>query len=212
MDKWKIIVIVALLAGLGGYGFYQQNASRNPPPPDPQVQKNTPPANPKLIAMKGKVPPAWDIPANLWVNTKAPIPLESLKGSPVLLEFWRIGCPHCEHAAPFLNDIYKKYTPQGLKMVTIHTPGAPVPDNPENNWTTVRKTIKDWKIIYPVAYDEGGKLFQQVYGGERYPAIMLLDREGKVRYVGTSPESPEQKQELLGNIEKLLAGKPIQNS
>ena len=206
MDKWKIVIIVALLAGLGGYGFYQQNASQAPPPDQP-VAKDEKPANPKLIAMKGKTPPAWDIPANLWVNTKAPMPLESLKGSPVLMEFWRIGCSHCEQAAPFMNEIYKRYGAKGLKMVTIHTPGAPTPDNPENNWTTVRQTIKDWKITYPVAYDEGGKLFQNVYGGERYPAVLLLDRAGKVQYVGTAPESPEQKQELIAGIEELLKSK-----
>ena len=88
MDKWKIIIIVALLAGLGGYGFYQQNASQAPPPPDPSTAPKEPPANEKINKMKGQVPPAWDIPANLWVNTKAPISLSSLKGSVVLLEFW----------------------------------------------------------------------------------------------------------------------------
>ncbi len=208
MDKWKIIIIVALLAGLGGYGFYQQSASQAPPPPDPSTAPKEPPANEKINKMKGQVPPAWDIPANLWVNTKAPISLSSLKGSVVLLEFWRIGCPHCERAAPFLNQLYKQYQTKGLKMVTIHTPGAPTPDNPENNWTTVRQTIKEWGITYPVAYDEGGKLFQKVYGGNRYPTAILLDRESKIRFVETGMDSPEQKQQLVANIDKLLAAKP----
>lgn len=208
MDKWKIIIIVVLLAALGGYGFYQQNASQAPPPPDPNTAKKEPPGNMKLTAMKGKTPPAWDIPANLWVNTKAPLPLASLKGSVVLLEFWRTGCPHCEHAAPFLTLLYKKYQPKGLKMVAIQTPGSPSPENPENNWTTVRQTVKAWGITYPVAFDEGGKLFQKVYGGDRYPVAMLLDREGKVQHVETGMDSEEQKQELVANIEKMLAAKP----
>jgi thiol-disulfide isomerase/thioredoxin len=208
MDKWKIIIIVLLLAGLGGYGFYQQNASQAPPPPDPSVAEKEPPPNEKINKMKGQVPPAWDIPANLWVNTKAPIPLSSVKGSVTLLEFWRIGCPHCERAAPFLNQLYKQYQPKGLKMVTIHTPGSPAPENPENNWTNVRQTIKDWGITYPVAYDEGGKLFQKVYGGDRYPTAILLDREGKIQFVETGMDSPEQKRELVANIDKLLAAKP----
>jgi thiol-disulfide isomerase/thioredoxin len=208
MDKWKVIIIVLLLAGLGGYGFYQQNASQAPPPPDPNVAKNEPLPNEKIIKRKGQAPPAWDIPANLWVNTKAPIPLSSLKGSVALLEFWRIGCPHCERAAPFLNQLYNQYKTKGLKMVTIHTPGSPAPENPENNWTTVRQTIKDWGITYPVAYDEGGKLFQKVYGGDRYPTAILLDREGKIQFVETGMDSPEQKQQLVSNIDKLLAAKP----
>lgn len=208
MDKWKIVVIVALLAGLSGYGFYQQNASQPPPQPDPETQKNEPIPNAKVIAMKGSVPPAWDIPANLWVNTPAPKPLSSLKGSVVLVEFWRIGCNHCEEAAPFLDQLYKQYKPKGLKMVAIHTPGAPTPDNPENNWDTVKQTIKDWKISYPVAYDQDGKLFKEVYGGERYPTAMLLDREGKVQFVETGMNKPEQKQALISNIEQLLADKP----
>lgn len=211
MDKWKVVVIVLLLAGLGGYGFYQQNANQAPPPPDPNAQAKEPPPNQKLVQMKGHTPPAWDIPANLWVNTKAPLPLSSLKGSPVLLEFWRIGCPHCEQAAPFLNELYKQYKSKGLKMVTIHTPGSPAPENPENNWTTVRETIKKWGITYPVAYDTGGQLFQKVYGGDHYPATILLGREGKVRFVGTGLDRPDQKQELISHIEKLLAAKPGQS-
>jgi hypothetical protein len=72
----------------------------------------------------------------------------------------------------------------------------------------VRQTIKDWGIIYPVAYDDGGKLFQNVYGGDHYPATMLLDREGKVRFVETGMDRSDQKQLLVSNIEKLLAAKP----
>lgn len=212
MDKWKIGVIVLLLAGLAGYGTYQQNAPQMPQAPDPNTPQPTPkPANPKLLQLKGQAPPAWNIPANLWVNAPGPIAPASLKGNVTLMEFWRIGCHHCQETAPFLTKLYAQYKPRGLKMVTFHSPAngpdnIPNPQNPENNWNGVKQTIKNWGITYPVAYDENGKLFRETYGGDTFPAILLLDRAGKVQFV-LSGHTPEKERELLAAVEKMLKAK-----
>lgn len=214
MDKWKIIVVVLLLAGLSGYGMYQQNASQPPKPEtptDPAAQPTPPPANQKLERLKNQAPPAWNIPADLWTNTKQPISLDSLKGSVALVEFWRIGCSHCEAASPFLDSLYKKHKGAGLKMVAIHSPGAPGPENPENDWATVKQTVQSWGLSYPVAYDEGGMLFKETYGGDTYPVILLLDREGKVRLIhtghGTRPQDVEKRRLFVAELEKMLKEK-----
>ncbi len=203
MDKWKIVVVLLLLGGLGGYGAYQQKATEAPPTPE----QTPPPVNTLKQKYLGQTPPAWNIGADLWVNTPQPITLDSLKGKVAIVEFWRIGCHHCEATVPFLNDLSKKYQSQGLKLVTIHSPGNLTdPENPEGKWNVVKDTIKQWGITYPVAYDEGGELFKKTYGGDTYPTLMLLGRDGKVKYLETG-HTPEKEQALVAAVDKELKAK-----
>lgn len=209
MDKWKIVVIVLLLGALGGYGWQQQNAALTPPTPD-QSTPATPsptPVNIKLQGLMSKTPPAWNIPAPLWINTPAPISLASLKGSVAIVEFWRIGCGHCREAAPFLTKMYAQYKPRGLKMVALHSAGAiDDPQNPENNWNVVKATTKELGITYPVASDEKGRLFKEAYGGTTYPTLLILDRAGKVVFIQTG-DTPEKQKLLIAELEKQLKAK-----
>lgn len=203
MDKWKIVVVLLLLGGLGGYGYFQQNAAEAPT----GAQPTSTPVNVLKDKYLGIEPPAWNIGADFWVNTPHPISLASLKGSVAVVEFWRIGCQHCEATAPFLNQVFKKYQAQKLKMVAIHSPGNTTdPENPEGNWKTVKETIKQWQIAYPVAYDEGGKLFKETYGGDTYPTLMILGRDGKVKYLETG-HTPEKEQALIAALNKELKAK-----
>jgi thiol-disulfide isomerase/thioredoxin len=206
MEKWKVIVIVLLLGALGGYGFYQQNSSTtagsSESQPDPN-QPTPPPANQKLLKLKGQAPPAWNFPQKYWANTPAPISLADLKGHVALIEFWRMGCSHCQEAAPHINRLFKQYSPRGVKFVAIHSPGAPGPDNPENNWNAVQQTIKQWGLQYPIAYDENGKLFKSTYGGDTYPAMLVLNRAGEVVYINNG-YTPEKEVELRRVIDSEL--------
>jgi thiol-disulfide isomerase/thioredoxin len=204
MEKWKIIIIVVLLGGLAGYGFYQQNATENPPPLDPTKPQPTPmPANSRLSKLQGKAAPAWNFDAKHWVNTPAPVTLAQLKGNVVLLEFWRMGCSHCQEAAPFMENLYEKYSKKGLKMVAIHSPGAPGPENPENDWIQVQQKIKEWGLKYPIAFDEGGNFFKQTYGGDTYPAMLIIDRTGKVEHIQNG-HTAEREVELVAALQKAL--------
>jgi thiol-disulfide isomerase/thioredoxin len=205
MEKWKIAVIVMLLAALCGYGFFQQNKPIPPetPPTDPH-QPTPPPPNQKLLKFKGQVPPSWDIAAQYWINTPRPISLADLKGHVTLLEFWRMECSHCQDAAPHINQLFKQYSQRGLKFVAIHSPGAPGPDNPENDWGKVQQRIKEWGLKYPIAYDQNGTLFKNKFGGDTYPAMLILNREGKVIYVNTgfTAEKEMELQAALANALK----------
>jgi thiol-disulfide isomerase/thioredoxin len=200
MEKWKIIVIVLLLGGLLGYGVYQQT-------PRPPVPVNTPTSTPTpsapVVPAGQPLPITWDIPASYWANTPQPIKPQDLKGSVTLIEFWRSGCPHCEEAAPFMEKLYQEYSPLGLKMVTFQSPGrGSGPDSEEGNWQRVQDTIKKWGITYPVAFDQGAQLFTRLHG-ERYPTIIVLNRQGLVEYSDTG-HTPEKARALTVQLEALF--------
>lgn len=41
------------------------------------------------------------------------------EGKPLIIHFWATWCPYCKKLQPGLDRLYKKYQPQGLKLVAI---------------------------------------------------------------------------------------------
>ena len=123
-----------------------------------------------------------------WQNTKTPITLGSMKGKPALIEFFRIKCSHCQDAAPFLEALYKRYQPRGLKMVAIQSPGD-YKDilNEETQWPKVQEFIKAGGLTYPVGMDKDSKYFQQTIKGTYYPTTMIADPSGQDRACADRP-------------------------
>lgn len=196
MDKWKLVAILALIFGLGGYGWYSSNAGSAPPPePTPEATA----APPSLI---GKPLPVWDISGDFWVNSPKPINTADLKGTVTLIEFFRIGCPHCEEAAPFMEKVYEKYKPKGLKMLAIQSPS--VGDPKESDWAAVKSTVKQWGLTYPVGFDEGGKIFREQYKLSTFPTMIVIDKAGVIRYLkaGHTPETAQALTSYLDSVFK----------
>ena len=203
MEKWKIIIIMLLLGGLAGYGYFQANPGALPI--DPPPARPTPTPDPKDLALIGKPAPAWNIPAQYWVNTPKPINLQDLKGKVVLLEFWRSGCHSCQDAAPFMIQLYQQFKPRGLEVVTFQSPGLITEaENPENQWDKVKQVVREWNLPYPVAFDKDGALFKSSYNGRLWPTMVLIDRQGKILHL--QPGHDEAKKKAIhAAIEKALA-------
>lgn len=214
MESWKIGVIAAMLAGLVGFGLYNQSVT--------EVKPNTaelsmlPTGTPKPVHYTGssilsnKLPEWSNI--KQWVNSPAPITLSSLKGKVALIEIFRTGCSHCEEAAPFIEAIYERYKPRGLQIVAIQSPGR-IDDNenPENNWDAVQTWIKQHGLKYPVGFDAKSAWFQgKVPGDKLYPTLLLTNKEGKVEYSQTGYDL-EKAIFLTIAIEKALpSSKPVE--
>lgn len=202
MEKWKVVLISVMLVGLFGYGWYSQNSGAAVAP----VVVPTPAASNQIQV--GQNLPAWEISdPKLWVNTPKPIELDDLKGSYALVEIFRTGCSHCQEAAPFMVSLYNRYSPRGLKMVTIQSPGAIDPtENPEeNDWTKVQAWLKQYKIQYPVAFDKDSAYFQGTLKGSNYPTVMVLDKDGKILETHTGHDAAKGTN-LAIVLENLLPG------
>jgi thiol-disulfide isomerase/thioredoxin len=201
MEKWKGVVIVLIIAAIGIYSFA---ASR---PPAPTATPDKPPASAQdLQKLVGQPAPDFGIPASLWDNTdgKNPVTVASLKGHVTILEFWRATCPHCHDAAPFMESLYKKYGKDGLRMVGIQSPSDnPDPHFAENDWSQVRAVVDQWGITYPIGFDEHAVLFKSKYSGTLYPTILVLDKNGVVRYAETGYDDDKSKR-LEQTVQQML--------
>ena len=217
MEKWKLGVIGLLLLGLVGYGVsQQQKPSENAATPGVAASnatgntaQNAPEEN-KAAGfigqnLGGDKLPAW---SNLgpWQNTKTAISIGSLKGKPALVEFFRINCSHCQEAAPFMEMLYQRYQPRGLKMVAVQTPGNyKDPTNEETQWPKVQDWVKAAGITYPVAMDKNSAYFQGVIKGTFYPTVLVANANGKVVSAHTGHDT-EKAIALAVELEKLLPG------
>lgn len=109
---------------------------------------------------------------------------ESLRGKPVLLNFWYAGCAPCREEAPHLNKLHAKF---GDKVTFW---GANVRDEEGTAAAFERK----FKVEYPSFNDTSGKV---LYGLSKYvpaqavPTTLILDAQGRVaaRVLGTIDES-----------------------
>jgi thiol-disulfide isomerase/thioredoxin len=173
----------------------------------------------RLALMLGKpVPELPDI--ECWKNSPG-VKLADLKGKCVILDFWGYWCGPCVYQMPKLFKLHEKYHDQGLEIVGIHVDlgtdeKEPVDtvDKLDLRLSKIRKDV--WKgedVPYPVAIVTGKETsygtaidagnarspIAALYGVQRYPTLILIDRQGKV--VGRfHPHLPEH----MALLEKVL--------
>jgi hypothetical protein len=77
-----------------------------------------------------------------------------------------------------MKETYDTYTPEGLQVIGVHTPEFEVERNVEN----VRQYVEKNGIRYPVAIDNGMKVWRRYNATNAWPAFLVYDRQGKLVY------------------------------
>src|SRR5882762_9070266 len=128
-----------------------------------------------LIAA-AKAPVAPEFGKGNWINSD-PLTLEKLRGHIVVVEFWTFGCYNCRNTLPSVKEWDKRYRDRGLTIVGVHTPET----ESEYSIDNVRKQVPALGIKYPVVTDNDYQTWQ-AYGVEAWPTIVVLDKQGRVRW------------------------------
>jgi cytochrome c biogenesis protein CcdA/thiol-disulfide isomerase/thioredoxin len=130
-----------------------------------------------------------------WLNSEA-LSKEALKGKVVLIDFWTYSCINCLRTLPYLKAWSKKYGPQGLVIIGVHSPEFAFEKLTEN----VIEAAKDLGLDYPIAVDSEMKIWT-AFKNEYWPAHYFVDAKGQVRYhhfgEGKYEESEKVIQQLL---------------
>lgn len=96
---------------------------------------------------------------------------EALASGPVVLAFFKISCPVCQYAFPFLQRIYKAYGPKNVTFVGI-------------SQDTARDTnafIKEYGITFPVLLDDLASYpVSNAYGLTNVPSIFWIAQDGEI--------------------------------
>jgi thiol-disulfide isomerase/thioredoxin len=104
-------------------------------------------------------------------RSAAEVSLDKYKGRLVLLEFWITHCGFCIAAVPKLNAISQKFQDKGLQVISIN-----MHDPAETIDFFKGKNKPEYLIL------TGGDSIAKSFGVESYPAIVLVDKDGKVVY------------------------------
>lgn len=122
------------------------------------------------------------------------ITLESLRGRPLLITFWATSCSGCIREIPHLIEIYKKYSPQGLKIIAISMPY----DRPD----FVMRMAKQKALPYTVAMDINKQAVKAFGDVQLTPTTFLIDTNGIIvrQKIGEF-----NMQVFTAHIERLLA-------
>jgi len=96
----------------------------------------------------------------------------ALEKGPVLLAFFKIGCPTCQYTFPFIERLYQRFKGPNISIVGISQNGA-------------EKTLnfnKEYGVTFAVLLDEESKgyVVSNAYGLTNVPTILLVDTDGSV--------------------------------
>jgi peroxiredoxin len=122
------------------------------------------------------------------------VPLQSLRGKVVMVNFWATSCTTCVHEMPQMVQTYNKYKDKGMDFVAVAM--SYDPPNYVLNYAQTRN------LPFKVALDTQGDLAKSFGDVKLTPTTYVIDKNGKIikRYVG-EPEFAELHQLL----EKALA-------
>lgn len=106
------------------------------------------------------------------------IPLSSLKGNVVLMEFMQIQCPHCRRVTQTIDKLQAEFGPLGFRPIGIvFDTGITA--------LTVNNFVQAFQLHYPVGYTTSDKVDAYLGRGARdrfeLPQLVVIDRAGVIR-------------------------------
>ncbi len=99
--------------------------------------------------------------------------LQEQRGQVVLVNFWATWCGPCRQEMPHLNRLYDKYRASGFTLLAVN-----IDDDPRTATATAAKL----GLRFPVLLDTD-KAVSKRYDLGSMPATVLIDRDGKVRFL-----------------------------
>lgn len=124
------------------------------------------------------------------------VKLSDYSGKVVYLDFWASWCSSCRESLPWINQLREEYKAKGFEVVTV---------NVDRDRQQAEKLLKKIEAPAIVAYDPEGKT-PALYKLRSMPSSFLIGKDGTIHSVYQGFKS-EKRDELKGNIEKLLNSK-----
>jgi peroxiredoxin len=96
---------------------------------------------------------------------------DTLDRGPVVAAFFKISCPVCQYALPYLERIYKAYGNQKVTIVGIS----------QNNKRDTLAFLKEYGISFPVLLDDTNAYpVSNAYGLTNVPTTFWIARDGEI--------------------------------
>ena len=105
--------------------------------------------------------------------------LSSLKGKPMVINFWTTWCGYCKDEMPTFEKVYNEYKDK-VEFILID-----VLDNSEETKENGIKYRNDMNLTMPIYFDRGHTVIAK-FGAPGFPTTYFIDKEGNINKVRAS--------------------------
>lgn len=123
--------------------------------------------------------------------------LADLRGKVVLLDFWQWWCPPCIKAMPELQKLQNRFAGDGLVVLGVSDRVD------EAGRSRMHRALREAEATYAALIDPSSDMMR-AFGVNSYPTLVLIGRDGAVRFVQAGFE-PGEESDLLNAVEQALA-------
>ena len=99
--------------------------------------------------------------------------LKEQRGRVVMVNFWATWCGPCRQEMPQLNRLYEKYKSSGFVLLGV---------NVDDDASKAADVAAKLGVTFPVLLDTD-KAVSKLYDLSTMPSTVIIDRDGKVRFV-----------------------------
>jgi thiol-disulfide isomerase/thioredoxin len=128
---------------------------------------------------------APEISVKEWIRG-GPASIADFRGRVVLLEFWATWCKPCQEMFPKLKKLHEGERSQGLEVIAL-TRHYMAYRGPAESMIEERQLmlgmVTEHGVNFHVGIAEDERL-QGIYGANGLPTVVLIDRDGIIRYAG----------------------------
>jgi len=117
---------------------------------------------------RGETPPVPTV--TLPAFDGPPLSLASLRGRPVILNFWASWCIPCRDEAPLLEATWREFRARGLLVIGVDTQDLEAP---------ARAFLHELHITYPTLRDPDGSVARR-FGATGVPETFFIGRDGLI--------------------------------
>jgi peroxiredoxin len=96
---------------------------------------------------------------------------DELARSPVVLAFFKVSCPTCQYALPFLERLERAYGHQGVRLIGVSQ------DDPKHT----AAFTKEFGVTFPVLLDDRDAYpVSNAYGLTNVPTLFWIAQDGQI--------------------------------
>jgi cytochrome c biogenesis protein CcmG/thiol:disulfide interchange protein DsbE len=124
---------------------------------------------------------------------------EALKRGPVVAAFFKVSCPVCQYAFPFLERLHKAYGNKNVTIVGIS----------QDNARDTASFMKEFGVTFPVLLEDPSTYaVSNAYGLTNVPSVFLIAPDGEIEMsiVGWVKQEYEDLNRRLANAQKAPLG------
>jgi peroxiredoxin len=129
---------------------------------------------------------------------------EALARGPVVLAFFKVSCPTCQYAFPFLERLHKAYAQRGVTLVGVS----------QNEPKDTAAFKKEFGITFPMLLDDTDSYpVSNAYGLTNVPTVFWIAQDGEIEvssvgWVKADFEAVNRKMAEAGKAAQVVVFKP----